>query len=139
MSHKTPVNPDGLPDPSGRYSHGIVSDSGRLLYVSGQISLSASGEVEGEGDIEAQARAAFENVQEVVIAAGGRMSDVVKLTIFITKREDFPIVSNVRGEFFSGAFPACSTVIVDGLVLPDLLVEIEAVAMLPSNGKRAAS
>jgi len=110
-----------------------------LLYVSGQISLSASGEVEGEGDIEAQARAAFENVQEVGTAAGGRMSDVVKLTIFITKREDFPIVSNVRGEFFSGAFPACSTVIVDGLVLPDLLVEIEAVAMLPSNGKRAAS
>ena len=139
MSHKIAVNPESLPDPSGRYSHGIVSESGRLLHVSGQISLSVNGEVEGLGDIEAQARAALGNVQTVVAAAGGKMSDVVKLTIFMTKREDFPVVSSVRGEFFSDPFPACSTVIVDGLVLPELLVEIEALAILPSAGRGVAS
>ena len=47
MAHKIAVNPEGLPDPSCRYSHGIVSESGRLLHVSGQISLSANGEVGG--------------------------------------------------------------------------------------------
>ena len=131
MPSKKAVNPAGLSDPTGAYTHGEVSDRGQVLHVSGQIAMSPDGQIIGVGDIEAQALQAFANVQKVAEAAGGSMSDVVKLTIFLVNRDDFPTVSRVRAEFFDDPFPACSTVIVSGLVLEGLLVEIEAVAMLP--------
>ena len=132
MTHIKAVNPPSLPDPSGRYSHAIETPAGRTLHISGQIALSPNGEVVGRGDIEAQTRAAFDNVRTVLEAAGGAMADVAKMTIFLTRRDDFPTVSRIRSEYFTDPFPACSTVIVQGLVLPDLLIEVEATALLPT-------
>lgn len=106
-----------------------VQGAARLLFISGQNSFDENGEVVGVGDIEAQARQTFVNLQALVTAAGATMDDIVKVTCWITRREYVSAYVKVRKEFFSKAFPASSTVVCD-LVQDDLLIEVEAVAAL---------
>lgn len=106
-----------------------VEGPGRLLFVSGQNAFDEDGNVVGADDIEAQARQTLENVRRLVEAAGATMNDIVKVTCWITRPEYVSAYVKVRKEFFSGPFPASSTVVCD-LVQDDLLIEVEAVAVL---------
>lgn len=103
---------------------------GDLLFVSGQAALAADGSIVGGNDFLAQARQAFKNLAAVLEAAGGRLRDVLKVTIFITDMNNFPAIVALRQEFFTPPYPADSIVEVRALALPGLLVEIEAVAGL---------
>ena len=127
MAERKPIIPPGMP-PNPALSPG--SQVGDSLYVYGQIAVDASGNVVGENDCEAQTRQVMANVQAVVKAVGGSMNNVVKITCFLTDVANYPAYSKVRAETFPSNPPASSTVIVAGLVRPELLVEVEAVVHL---------
>ena len=127
MAERKPIIPPGA-SPNPALSPGI--QVGEILYVSGHVGIDASGKLVGEGDCEAQTRQVFANIEAVVKAAGGNMANVVKITCFLTDVANYPAYSKVRAETFPGVPPASSTVIVAGLVRPELLVEVEAVVNL---------
>ena len=124
---KEVIQPTGAHWPQGAWSQGVRA--GRLLFVSGQVGEDESGVITHPSDMAIQTAMALDNLARVVETAGGSRVDVVKVTAFITKRENFPAYDRARREFFGEDFPASTTVITD-LVNPDYLVEIEAVAVL---------
>jgi reactive intermediate/imine deaminase len=119
--------PDGLPPVNG-YSH-AVAFTGRMVVVSGQVPLDAQGRLVGEDDPAAQVRQVFENLRTALAAAGASMSQVVKLTVFLTDLAHLAEFRRVRDEFITGQAPPASSLIqVSGLVNPAFCVEIEALA-----------
>src|SRR5215510_14043293 len=84
---KTIINPPDLAKPSG-FSHGIVTQGGRMLFLAGQPGLDVSGKIASPGDLVAQFTQALANLKVVIEAAGGQMSDIVKLTIYVTDKDD---------------------------------------------------
>ena len=122
------VKPTGL-HPTAGYSH-AVSLSGRLLIVSGQVALDDKRNVVGPGDIEAQAVQVFENLKKVLALGGAALKDVVRLGIILTDRANLEKYRSVRARYFSEPYPT-ATLIVAGLVSPEFLLEVEAIAALP--------
>lgn len=109
------------------YSHAVRA--GGLLFVSGQVALDEQGAVVGAGDMGEQARQAFRNLGAVLAAAGASFADVVKLTYFVRDVSAVAAIRAARDEFVDTGNPPASTLVeVSRLFLPDLLVEIEAVA-----------
>ena len=121
-----------LPAPmrGGAFSAGVEAPSGRTIYVSGQVSMDAGGNVVGEGDIKCQTETVLEHVKTVVEEAGGRMDDIVKVTVFITDMGLYDEIHEVRRRYFEEPYPASSMVEVSALIDPRLLIEIEAVAIV---------
>jgi enamine deaminase RidA (YjgF/YER057c/UK114 family) len=124
------ITPPGVAAGFG-YSH-VVAATGRLIAVSGQVALDESGQLVGRGDAEAQARQVFENLRRCLVAAQASFADVVKLTFFLTDLAVLPAVRAVRDQYVDTARPpASSAVQVAGLILPELLLEVEAFAVIP--------
>jgi enamine deaminase RidA (YjgF/YER057c/UK114 family) len=123
------ASPSTLWGPGG-YSHVVsLPATGRLVWTSGQVPVAADGTVAPAGDWEAQARLVFQNVGHALGAANATWSDVVKLTIFVVDIGGLPTVRSVRDEFVDVQRPPTSSLVqVAGLVLPDVLLEVEAVA-----------
>jgi enamine deaminase RidA (YjgF/YER057c/UK114 family) len=108
-----------------------VAFSGPTVAVSGQVPADREGRVVGLGDPAAQVRQVFENLTAVLAAAGATMTDVVKLTVFLTDLADLPAYRAVRDEYVSADRPPASSLVqVSGLVHPDFRVEVEALAVL---------
>ena len=103
---------------------------GGSVFVSGQVSTDASGELVGEGDAGAQSEQCFKNVEAALTAAGVGWDDVAKITCFLVNTADYPAYAAARQRLFPQNGPASSTVIVSALVRPEYLVEIEAYAVL---------
>jgi enamine deaminase RidA (YjgF/YER057c/UK114 family) len=123
------INPPTVATPTG-YSHAIRK-SGTPVFISGQVAQDTSGNVVGEGDIAAQAEQVFANLKAVVEGCGGSLSDVVKLTVFVTDLAFRPAVAAARSQYFAtGDFPASTFLVVSSLAVPSFLVEVEAVAMI---------
>jgi 2-iminobutanoate/2-iminopropanoate deaminase len=130
VSDRQEYRVEGLPEPFSHYTDAVRA--GNLLFISGCVSLDADGKVVGEGDVVAQARQVFANIRLVLAAAGATFADVVKVTTFLTNIDDRARINPVRQEFFGVARPASTLVEVSALVLPEFLIEVEAVAVLPS-------
>ncbi len=122
-----------LPAPmrGGAFSAGVEAPAGRTVYVSGQVSMDADGEVVGEGDAKAQTEKVLENVATVLEEAGGSLDNIVKVTVFITDMAHYDEIHEVRRRHFREPYPASSMVEVSALIDPGLLVEVEAVAVIP--------
>ena len=103
---------------------------GNTVYISGQVALDAQGNTVGKGDFRAQAAQTFENLKMVVEAAGGNLKDVVKLTNFLVRAEDYPTFREIRGQYFPEPWPASTAVIVTALASADWLLEVEAIAVV---------
>lgn len=127
---QTIQSPD-VPTPKTAYSQAIVTDGGRLLFISGQVPVDAAGQLVGPGDFRAQVHQVFRNLQANLAAAGASWTEVVKLTVFLTDMAHFPVFNEVRQEYLRPPFPTATTAAVSALVSPDWLVEIEALAVLP--------
>lgn len=125
------LNPEGLAsNPS--YTHAVEVRGGRTVYISGQLSMDASGQVVGVGDFEAQARQTFENLRLALAAAGMDFSHLVKLSLYLTDMSHSPIMRRVRDEFINTAQSSASTLIqVAALAHPDCLIGAEAIAAAP--------
>lgn len=104
---------------------------GDLVFVSGQVSVDADGNVVGQGDPTAQSEQVFRNVEAALAAAGASLDDVTKITCFMVNGEDYPAYADVRNRYFPENGPASSTVMISALVRPEFLLEIEAIAVLP--------
>ncbi|MET7617495.1 RidA family protein [Streptomyces sp. NPDC005408] len=125
--------PEGVAPGTG-YSHAVWG-TGRFVAISGQCALDEDGKVVGEGDPAAQARRVFENLRRCLAAAGASFDDVVKLTYFVTDVAHLPAVRAARDEVIdAGRLPASSAVQVSALFRPELLVEIEAFALVGEEG-----
>jgi 2-iminobutanoate/2-iminopropanoate deaminase len=127
---KRPVNPWTWQDAFGFAQAWRVDAAGSVVFVSGQISVSADGQLVGEGDFEAQARQCFENLRTVLERCGAQPDDVVKLTVFLTDIPQLPVYRQVKAEFITGDQPASTAVEVSSLAIPALMIEVEAIAVL---------
>jgi len=123
------INPAGMAKPTG-YSYAIKK-TGTPVFIAGQVALDSEGKLIGEGDITAQVEQVFQNLRTVVTACGGSMDDVAKITIYVTDAAYRPAVAAARQRHFAeGQYPASTYLVISGLAVPQLLVEIEAVAMI---------
>ena len=124
---RQPVHTDRAPAAIGPYSQAV--QRGGMVFLSGQIPLDPATGLLVEGDIEAQARRAFDNLQAVCEAAGGSLDDVVRLGLYLTDLGQFGIVNQVMAEYFSAPFPARSTIGVASLPR-GAEFEVDAILML---------
>ena len=129
---RTAYQPPNSFVPAGKtYSHGVIVEAGRTLYVAGQTARDAQGNIVCKGDAAGQTRQVLENMKKVVEGAGGRMADVAKTTVYITDIKYREAVGRVRQEYFTGDAPANTLLVVSALADPAFLVEIEAIVPLP--------
>jgi 2-iminobutanoate/2-iminopropanoate deaminase len=129
------TNPPTLSKPTG-YTHIVeVTGPAKTVYISGQIAYDKDGRVVGAGDMKAQAEQVFKNLQAALTAAGATFSDVVKMNTYITDMDKAPAVREVRARYFGETTPASTFVQVAGLVRPELMLEIEVIAVVSSPGK----
>ncbi|MEV0384282.1 RidA family protein [Nonomuraea sp. NPDC050643] len=128
-------NPAGVWAPNGRaFSQGVVQGPGEVVHVTGQVAWDEHGEVVGAGDAEAQMEKSIDNVRLILAAVGGRLDDIVSMTIYFLRREDLPAIQRVRSRHFAaGSAPASVLIQVPGLVLPEFLVELVPIAAIPQE------
>ena len=117
--------------PNAEISHAIKVPAGNPVFVSGQTARNAQREIVGVGDIEAQTHQVFANIIAVLEEAGATLGDVVKANIYVTDIKDQPKVTEVRKGYFGETRPASTFVQVKSLAHPDILIEIEVVAVVP--------
>lgn len=128
--HK-PLSPSSIHPAFSRYSLGVeVSSRSRYVFCSGQVGITADGAI--PPDCAGQTRVCFDNIAAVLAEAGMGFGDVVKLNAFVTGREHLAEYMKVRNELFPEPFPASTLMIVTGFARPEFVVEIEAVAAIPS-------
>jgi 2-iminobutanoate/2-iminopropanoate deaminase len=111
------------------YSHVVVVEGRRTIFIAGQLARDRQGNVVGKDDMRAQIRQVGENLKAALAAAGATLNDLVKSTTYVTDIDEFFKHVDVRMEYF-GALPTSTTVEVRRLAHPDLLVEIDAVAVI---------
>jgi len=127
----------------GMYSHGMIAPGGELVVVAGQVGADRAGKLMGPGDVVAQTRQAFENVRAVLEAAGSGVRQIVRFQTFLTHAADIEGFMQARKELFpryfpDGVYPPNTLLVVSRLVVPELLVEIEAMAVKPAGAAAKA-
>ncbi len=129
LGRREEIRVPGMSEPISHFIH--VVRAGRLVFVSGCVATDAEGRTVGGGDVVAQARQVHENLKRCLAAAGATFADVCKVTVFLKNVADREKVNVARKEYFGPHRPASTLVEISQLVRPDLLVEIEAIAVLP--------
>jgi enamine deaminase RidA (YjgF/YER057c/UK114 family) len=130
-------NPETIADPIGTYSHGVeVPPNARWLHVAGQVGLRKDGTL--PSTIEEQTEVAWQNVVEILGAAGMKVTDLVKITQYLTRLDHFPRYASTRAKFLAGHRPASTGLIISSLVKPEYLVEVEAIAAKAAPAPSAA-
>jgi reactive intermediate/imine deaminase len=117
------------PDPYEPFRLSQGFKVGELVIVSGQAAIDENGQIVGVGDFDAQAEQTFRNLQRVLEAGGSSLDRVVKVTIFLTDMSNFGKIVELRGKWFTPPYPADTIVEVSSLALPELEIEIEAIAI----------
>lgn len=130
---KTILNPASLVKPSG-YAHGVLVQGGQVLFLAGQTGAGPNGNIAAPGDMVAQFSQALFNLKSVIEAAGGALTDIVKLTLFVTDKAMYranlkPIGETYRS-YFGRYYPAMTLVEVKSLFDDEALVEIDGVAVI---------
>ena len=129
------INPASVNTPKG-YSQAVTVDLGKstMLILSGQVALDKSGQLVGKDDISAQIQQVFTNIKNIVEAAGGNMNDVVKLNYYMIDVSQVQVLRSIRDKFVNTIHPPASTLVqVSKLFRDDILVEIEATAVIPKK------
>ena len=118
--------------PTG-YTHVVEVTAGRPVYIAGQVALDPSGAIVGPGDIRTQARQVFNNLRAALEAVGAGFDQVVKLTFYLVDATQLPVVREIRDQYVDTQQPPASTAVeVRRLVHDDVLIEVEAIAVVAS-------
>jgi enamine deaminase RidA (YjgF/YER057c/UK114 family) len=129
------VNPPSMPAPRGLYSHLAIAPHARLAFIAGQLSVDADGKLVGEGDIDHQIERCFRNVELALRALGVGWAQLAKMTTYVTAPQGIDDFYRVRERLFPGFFPdgkypPNTLLVIDQLVRPEFLVEIEGIAVV---------
>jgi 2-iminobutanoate/2-iminopropanoate deaminase len=130
-------DPPGVWSPFGAFSMGIVQGDGRIVHLKGQVALDRDGRVVGAGDMRVQVRQVLHNIRDILAHVGGTLADVISLTHYVTDIQAFMAAGDVRRTLFSGPYPVTTTVQVTALYRPELMVEITAIAEIPTERFRS--
>jgi enamine deaminase RidA (YjgF/YER057c/UK114 family) len=126
------INPPGLVKPNG-YTHVVVASDRRTVYIAGQVAYDSAGNLVGGSDFKAQAERVLSNLQLALRSVRASLADVVKTTTFITDAKQIPALREIRTRYIDPSRPPANTlVVVSALARPELLIEVEAIAVLPS-------
>jgi enamine deaminase RidA (YjgF/YER057c/UK114 family) len=129
------LKPDGL-SPVNGYSHVIVAEPGKMVFIAGQVANDHDGKLVGKGDLRAQTVQVFENLKLALAAAGASFDDVVKIGWYVKefKPEYLPVLREVRNQYVNSTrLPTSTLVGVQSLFQPDYLIEVEAIAVIPEK------
>ncbi len=127
------INPPQLPAPRG-FSHGILVDGGKILFLAGQDGSGSDGKIVSPGNLVAQFQQVLQNLKAVLEEAGGSLKDIVKLNLFVLSRDDY--VANLKplGEvyrsYLGSHYPVMGLFEVRALFNKEALIEIEGLAVL---------
>lgn len=124
-------------EPIAGYSRAVRV--GPFVHVAGTTAVDEHGEVVGRGNVRAQTVRAIENIERALMRLGASLQDVVRTRIYVTDIGSWEVVARVHGEYFGDVRPVSTLVAVSALVAPELLVEIEAEAILPERAEPASS
>lgn len=131
------VNPPELVRAVG-FSHGVVATGGRWLFLAGQTATDGAGQPVALGDVVGQYEQVLRNLQAVVTAAGGTMTDIVKLTLFVRDRDAYKAqlreLGRIHKAFFGSYYPAMALFEISRFYEDTVLIEIEGIAVLPDEG-----
>jgi enamine deaminase RidA (YjgF/YER057c/UK114 family) len=132
----TYLNPPGAPPPAGMYSHVARMAPGELAFIAGQVAVDRQGNVVGAGDLAAQVKQVFENLGTVLKGLGADFECVVQFTTYLTSADSIPVWMSARSELFpklfpGGKYPPNTLLVIDRLVKPEFLLEVEAIARVP--------
>ena len=135
MSSAAPVKANEYtttPDTDKRaYSLSVSARGGKAIYLAGQLNTADINNKPLPGDFDDQARAAFQRIQKTLEAAGGNLSDIVSMTVFITDVRNGEHFADIRKEFFApGKYPASALIAIRNLGVPGALIEIQAIAVV---------
>ena len=124
-------NPETVWEPFGAFSQTVIGGTGQVAYLKGQVSLDQTGTIVGAGDMRMQVQQVLTNIQTVLAAMNGRMSDIVSLSQFTTDIQAFMQSGDIRQQFFTAPFPVTTTLEIASLYDPALVIEITAIAEIP--------
>lgn len=128
---KRTLNPEGLAKPVGPYVQVTEAPpGGRFVFCSGQVAFDAAGNVVGQGDIVAQTRQVMKNLGRALEAARATFEDVVKINNYVVDAREYPKIAPIRDQYLKEPYPASTLVEVKSLLYPELLIEIEAIAVV---------
>jgi enamine deaminase RidA (YjgF/YER057c/UK114 family) len=128
---KKQITSKKLRQPSGHFSQATMIEArGKLVFLSGMTARRADGSIAGIGDIEAQTRQVCENLKAAVEEAGGTMSDICRVDVYVRNMEHFDAIHKVRREYFPPPAPASTMVEICKMTSPDYLIEINAIAVI---------
>jgi reactive intermediate/imine deaminase len=130
----TRSNPETVAPPVGSYSHAVRVETADAtwIYVSGQIANDLEGKLVGPNDLSAQTERVFENLRSILEANRATFDDVVKITTYVTSLEDLAGMREVRSRYLRADPPASTAVQVVALVLPEAMIEVDLVAVVPA-------
>lgn len=127
------IDPPGVHPPAGAYSHAVATGGvGRTLYISGQIGVDPDGKT--PDTFAEQAEQCWRNIVAILAGADMTVHDLVKVTTFLTDIGDARALGGIRASFLDGARPASTLIAVSALVMPEWLIEVEAIAFRPDHG-----
>jgi enamine deaminase RidA (YjgF/YER057c/UK114 family) len=124
------INPPSLVKPTG-YTHVVVAADRHTVYIAGQVAFDSTGKVVGEGDFKAQAEQVYGNLRKALAGAGATFANLVKTTTLVTDVKNVQVLREIRNRYLDTRNPPANTLIVATLARPELLLEIEAVAVIP--------
>jgi reactive intermediate/imine deaminase len=124
------LNPSSLSAPTG-YSHVVEVNSGRTIYIAGQVAFDKSGNVVGKGDFEAQTKQVFENLKLALASVGATFDNVVKVNTYVTDMSQVQTLRDIRAKYYGKNAPASTLVQIGKLAREELMIEIEAIAVVP--------
>jgi reactive intermediate/imine deaminase len=127
-------NPDTVAAPIGTYAHSVRVETtdGIWIFVSGQIASDPDGALVAPNDLPGQTERVFENVKAILEANGASFADVVKLQTYVTTLDGLDEMRQIRSRFLTAELPASTAVQVAALVVPDAVIEVDVVAVIPS-------
>ena len=128
---KKALNPSVVAKPLKQYySNAVRSEAGPLLWISGQVSLDKNGDLVGKGDCVLQTHQVYQNLKAVLEGVGSSMDNIVKLNTYIVDVEDAKRIRGIKSQYITQDPPGSTLVIVEPLAYPNLLIEMEAVAII---------
>lgn len=132
----TYINPPSVPAPAGMYSHVARMAPGELAFIAGQVAVDQKGNVVGVGDLAAQVDQVFANLGAILKDLGTDFESVVQFTTYLTKADSIPVWMSARGAVYpklfpGGQYPPNTLLVIDRLVKPEFLLEIEAITRVP--------